>query len=136
MTMTTHSRPTSKASLDRLVGCSEYEAGTSVWWACLARHLDELSEELSLSDMEGLAAQVTTDTPELAADAIRLTNLDTQLRAEVIDLRLRVADLAGSPDAVVDIRDAVEETLRRVHSLDRLSDNLLFEAYERDLGGE
>jgi hypothetical protein len=83
-----------------------------------------------------LAAQVTTDTPELAADAIRLTNLDTQLRAEVIDLRLRVADLAGSPDAVVDIRDAVEQTLRRVHSLDRLSDELLFEAYERDLGGE
>jgi len=134
--MTTHSRPTTKASLERLVGCSDYEAGTSVWWACLARHLDELSEELSLSDIEGLVAQVTADTPELAADASRLTTLDEQLRDEVIDLRRRVADLAGSVDAVVDVREALDGTLRRVRSLDRLSDQLLFEAYERDLGGE
>ena len=134
--MTTHSRPTTKASLERLVGCSDYEAGTSVWWACLARHLDELSEELSLSDIEGLVAQVTADTPELAADASRLTTLDEQLRDEVIDLRRRVADLAGSADAVVDVREALDGTLRRVRSLDRLSDHLLFEAYERDLGGE
>lgn len=134
--MTTHSRPTTKASLERLVGCSDYEAGTSVWWACLARHLDELSEELSLSDIEGLVAQVTADTPELAADASRLTTLDEQLRDEVIDLRRRVADLAGSADAVVDVREALDGTLRRVRSLDRLSDQLLFEAYERDLGGE
>ena len=134
--MTTHSRPTTKASLERLVGCSDYEAGTSVWWACLARHLDELSEELSLSDIEGLVAQVTADTPELAADASRLTTLDEQLRDEVIDLRRRVADLAGSADAAVDVREAPDGTLRRVRSLDRLSDQLLFEAYERDLGGE
>ncbi len=134
--MTTHSRPTTKASLERLVGCSDHEAGTSVWWACLARHLDQLSEELSLSDIEGLAAQVTADTPELAADAARLMNLDGQLRDEVIDLRRRVADLAGSPEPVVDVREALDNVLHRVRSLDRLSDQLLFEAYERDFGGE
>jgi hypothetical protein len=135
MTMTTH-RPTAQASLDRLVRCSELETGTSAWWACLARHLDELGEELSLVDIEGLVAQVITDTPELAADATRLSALDCDVRAEVLDLRLQVAAMAGRPEAVVDIRDAVDATLRRVSSLDQFSGRLLFEAYERDFGGE
>lgn len=133
---TMYTRSAARASLDRLARCSQYEAGTSTWWACLARRLDELSEELALGDVEGLIAQVQTDAPEMAADATRLAKLDAQVRQEIVELRLWVGAEAGSRDATGEVRRALEMALHRVRTLDRYSDDLLIQAYERDLGGE
>lgn len=136
MTMTSHSRRTAQASLDRVTQCLDSQTGTATWWACVARHIDELSEELELSDNVGLVAQVTEDTPELAAGALRLRTLDAQVRSEVAQLRLLVANRAGSFSAVAEVSEAVVETLRRVRTLDRVADDLMLDAYERDFGGE
>lgn len=136
MTIITTSRSTSRASLDLLLRYPESAAGTPMWWAFLARNLDVLAEELALGDIEGLAAQVTRDTPELAADAIRLMHLDDSLRTQVRDLRLLVALRAGSDSAVAEVCGAMDALLRGISTLDRLSDELLLDAYERDFGGE
>lgn len=136
MTMTTNSRHTSRASLDRLMHCSASQTGSGTWWSCVARHIDELHEELTLNDNLGLVAQVTEDAPELAAGAHRLELLDGEVRREVADLRRFVANRAGARTAVAEVRVAIDRVLRRVRTLDRVADDLLLDAYERDFGGE
>ena len=87
-------------------------------------------------DVEGLAAQVIEDAPELGAAATRLPTLDARARAELTELRALVAQHYGVPALVAEIRAATEALLRRVRTLYRLSDDLLLDAYERDFGGE
>lgn len=136
MSMTTTARPTSRESLDRLVRCSSQDAGTPRWWTCLSRSLDDLHLELMSGDVEGLAAQVIEDAPELAAAANRLPILDARARAELTELRTLVARYYGVSALVTEIRAATEAVLRRVRTLYRVSDDLLLDAYERDFGGE
>ncbi len=102
----------------------------------MARHIDELGEDLALSDNGGLVAQVKEDTPELAAGAVRLEHLDERVRQDVAELRLLVASRAGVRSAVADVQAAIDVVLRRVRTLDRVADDLLLDAYERDFGGE
>ena len=112
------------------------EVGSPTWWACLARHLDELRDELATGDIEGLAAQITTDAPHLAASAARLPPLEKQVQHELAQLRTLVASACGSMTAAPPVRDAVEVALRHVRTLNRMSDDLLLDAYERDFGGQ
>ncbi len=136
MTMTTPTRRTARSSLDRLSHCSGHESGAASWWACVARHLDELGEDLAVSDNAGLVAQVMEDTPELAAGAVRLEHLDDAVRREVSELRLLIAARAGIGSAVAEVQRAIDEVMHRVRTLDRIADDLLLDAYERDYGGE
>ncbi|HSO03893.1 MAG TPA: hypothetical protein VLQ92_05390 [Candidatus Limnocylindrales bacterium] len=123
-------------SLEGLTRCTDADLGTAHWWACLARNLDALAEDLATADTDGLAAQIIADAPEYAASAKLLTTLDTQLRCDVLELRHQVADLSGSPTSAFEVRDEVIRLIRRVRTLDRQSRELLVEAYGRDLGGE
>ena len=134
--MTVRTWATPRESLDRLVRCATDEVGTAMWWACLARHLDELREELAQSDIAGLAAQITADAPQLAATARRLPDLDVQVQCEVAQFRAVVAELSGSVADAGGVRVALEVLLRRVRTLYRVSDDLMLDAYERDFGGE
>lgn len=134
MTVRTWSTP--RESLDRLVNCARQDVGSPTWWACLARHLDELRDELATGDVEGLAAQITTDAPHLAASAARLPPLEKQVQHELAQLRTLVASTCGSMTAAPPVRDAVEVALRHVRTLNRMSDDLLLDAYERDFGGQ
>ena len=134
--MTVRTWQTPRESLDHLVRCAEDQVGTSTWWACLARHLDELRDELAHGDIEGLAAQITTDAPHLAAAAARLPRLDAHVQAELTQLRRALAAASGSQSAAPGIRDALEVALRHVRTLQRMSDDLMLDAYERDFGGE
>ena len=134
--MTVRTWQTPKESLDHLVRCAEDPVGTPTWWACLARHLDELRDELAHGDIEGLATQITTDAPHLAAAAARLPHLDAHVQAELTQLRRGLAAATGSQSAAPGIRDALEVALRHVRTLCRMSDDLMLDAYERDFGGE
>ena len=123
-------------SLDDLTHCSDADLGSPMWWACLARNLDALGEELVSADTQGLVAQIITDTPQYAASANLLTTMDTRLRVDVIDLRHLVAERSGSATGADQVRDQVADLVHRVRTLDRASRRLLVEAYGRDLGGE
>lgn len=134
--MTLRTRSTPRESLDRLVTCSREDVGSPTWWVSLARHLDELREELAMVDVEGLAAQITADAPHLAASAAQLPPLGKRIESELSELRMLVAIACGSTTAAPIVQDAVEVTLRRVRTLNQMSDDLLLDAYERDFGGQ
>lgn len=123
-------------ALEALTQCADADLGSPTWWACLARNLDALGEELVSADTQGLVDQIITDTPQYAASANLLTTMDTRLRADVIALRHLVAQLSGSRTAADQIREQITDLVHRVRTLDRASRQLLVEAYGRDLGGE
>jgi hypothetical protein len=116
--------------------CPQQDTDSALWWASLAHHLDELGEELALTDLSGLAAQITTDAPHFAAAARRLPGLDEQAQRDVARLRREVNAHDGSTTAARDVRGAVDALLRQVRILHRLSSDLMLDAYERDIGGD
>lgn len=134
--MTVRTRGSTWEALDRLMRCPPQEMGTSLWWATLAHHLGELEEELALTDVTGLAAQITTDAPHFAAAARRLPPIHEQAQHDVARLRQEANDQSGSPTAARDVCDAVDALLGRVRTLHRLCSDLLLDAYERDIGGD
>lgn len=123
-------------SLARLADCSPRYLGTAGWWTQLADAIDVLREQLTQADMPGLAAQVVADAPELAASALRLPGLGEEAQAAAAHLRLEVAAKAGLRSEALGVRAAVTTLVGRVRRLDRMSDDLLHDAYRRDRGGE
>lgn len=134
--MTVRTRGNTRDALDRLMRCPAQEIGTALWWSTLSHHLGELGDELTLTDVGGLAAQVTTDAPHYAAAARRLPQIEAQAQRDVARLRRVAFDEFGSATAAGDVRGEVEALLRRVHTLHRLSNALMLDAYERDIGGD
>ena len=130
------SRVRPRQALDRLARCADQDRGTPMWWSCLARNLDQLSEELEIADTVGLVGQIVADAPHLAPAAVRLTSLESRIRVDVAELRLQVAALAGAPLADAVLADRLLVVLDDVRTLYREGDALLLDAYERDLGGE
>jgi hypothetical protein len=110
--------------------------GTALWWASLAHHLGEMGEDLTLTDVGGLAAQINTDAPHFAAAARRLPPIEAQAQRDVARLRRVATDPFGSTTAAGDVRGDVEALLRRVRTVHRLSNALMLDAYERDIGGD
>lgn len=125
-----------RIALDSVLHCSQRVLGSAAWWSCMAQRLDNLREEMSACDVEGLAAQISADAPHLAAAARRLAPMNAAILDRARDLRLRIAEVAGSATAAPAIADEMTQFLHSVTVLYRTSDRLLVEAYERDLGGE
>ena len=134
--MTVRTRGSAVDSLDLLLRCPQEATGGAWWWASLAHHLGELSEELASIDVAGLAAQITTDAPHFAAAARRLPAIDEQAQGDVARLHREVTAHDGSTRAAREVRGDVEALLRRVRALHRLSSDLMLDAYERDIGGD
>ncbi len=131
-----HAPSSAADSLDGLLSCAPRFLGSAPWWTHLGSALDALRFQLAAADLTGLAAQVVADAPELAASALRLPELDDATQAEASRLRQEVAELAGRRPEVMVVREAVRDLLIRVRRLDRMSEDLLHEAYQRDFGGE
>lgn len=133
--MTVQTRGSIGESLEVLLRCPQQDLGSAWWWDAVGHHLGELGEELALTDIPGLAAQISTDAPHYATAARRLSAMHDQAQLDVAHLRRDVADLGGST-AARDVRDAIEALLRRVRTLHRLSSDLMLDTYERDIGGD
>jgi hypothetical protein len=123
-------------ALDRLAACAPRYLGTAGWWSRLAVAIDDLREQLAHADLAGLAAQVVADAPELAASALRLPELDDRVQAQAAQLRLEVAEKAGLRSEAMGIRASVQALLHQVRRLGRISEDLLHDTYQRDLGGD
>ena len=134
--MTVRTRGSIGESLDVLLHCPKEDLGTAWWWDAVGHHLGELVEELALTDIPGLAAQITTDAPHYATAARRLSASHDQAQLYAARLRRDVADLGGSRTAARDVRDAIEALLGKVRTLHRLSSDLMLDTYERDIGGD
>lgn len=124
-----------RQSLVELVERPEADLGTDSWWSCVARHLDRLNDDLDHEDIVGLVEQVTAELPEWLHLAARVRRRHESVRAEAGRLRLVVAERAGSREAAVGVRDALEALLAQVRRAYRLADGLLLDAYSLDIGG-
>jgi hypothetical protein len=124
------------ASLERLVNCSSHYLGSPEWWSRLAVAVDSLREQLAHADLLELSRQVVVDAPELAAAALRIPDLHDEAQAEAALLRMEIADRAGKRSEAIVVRESVKALVAHVRRVDRLSDDLLHDAYSRDFGGE
>jgi hypothetical protein len=134
--MTVRTRGSAGETLDLLLRSPQEDLGSARWWDSVAHHLGELSEGLARNDIVGLAAQITTDAPQFAAAARRLSAIHDRAQLDLARSRREVAGLSGSTTAARDVRDGIEALLRQVGTLDRLSSDLMLDTYERDIGGE
>ena len=131
MTILSAPRPPSPA-IARLAQCSSRDVGSPAWWARLARHLDELAEELAELDSEGLAGRIRAVAPDLGPSADEVASLDRDLRDGVARMRTEVADNAGSVEPGFRVAHAVDRLLEAARSLHEMSDTLVQTAQARE----
>lgn len=109
------------------------------WWVDLAGELDELSVRL-LTDGEevwrGLSDQLTRDAPHMSSQLRRLDAEHEALADELLKVRILAGQSAGDPSLKRTVADAVRTLLSRLRRLEERTAQVLYEAYERDLGGE
>lgn len=109
------------------------------WWVELVAELDELSVRL-MADLQtvwtGLQAQLIRDAPHLSAQLRRLDAEADELQGRLVAARILAGRFAGDQAFVREIRDEVRDLLHRLRRFEERTTQLLYEAYERDLGGE
>lgn len=109
------------------------------WWVELVGELDELSTRLlaeSQTVWQGLQAQLTRDAPHMSPQLRRLDAEQESLQDQVLRLRIEVGRSAGDPEQARRIRDEVRDLLHRLRRHEERTTQVLYEAYERDIGGE
>jgi hypothetical protein len=109
------------------------------WWVDMASELDELSTRLlaeSQTVWRGLQAQLTRDAPHMTPQLRRLDAEAESLADQVLRLRIEVGRLAGDPAQAGGIRDAVRDLLHRLRRHEERTAQVLYDAYQRDIGGE
>lgn len=131
MTLTSARRPPSPA-IARLAQCSSRDVGSPAWWARVARHLDELAEDLLELDTEGLAGEVRTLAPDLGSNAEHVATMDRDLRDDVSRMRAEVAENAGAVEPGERMAHAVDRLASAAQALHELSDALVLAAQSRE----
>lgn len=110
------------------------------WRAELAVSLEQLrsawDRHVTITEGdEGLFAQIRVDAPQLAPSVRKLHDEHEQIRAELDDVR---ATLRGSAtaDDLSSIRSQATAVLSGVMRHRQRGSDLVYEAYQRDIGGE
>jgi hypothetical protein len=67
---------------------------------------------------------------------VRIDHETDELFDEVHRVRVLTGQSAGDPARVRPVRDAVKSLLHRLRRLEERTTDTLYDAYERDLGGE
>jgi hypothetical protein len=125
----------------RLMQLLEDHRGRASWWAEIARQLDELADAVRLEpgdlvDVDGFTEQIREDAPHLMSRWLRLSTERDGLYDAVTDVRLKVGQDAGDPSAVDTVTRAIRDLLTRARRFQERTTEVLFDAYQRDLGGE
>lgn len=127
----------SSSRLTRLL--AEAPGTAATWWVELVAELDELSVRL-LADLQtvwtGLQAQLIRDAPHLSAQLRRLDEEAENLQDRLVAARILAGRVAGDNAFAREIHDEVRDLLNRLRRFEERTTQLLYEAYERDLGGE
>jgi hypothetical protein len=123
----------------RLTGLIKHCSNVAQWWVDLTGQLDELSTRL-MTDSEqmwrGLREQLTRDVPHMAAAIRRIDAEQEALEDDLLRVRILAGEAAGDQGRMRAVADAVRALLNRVRRLEERTTQALYDAYERDLGGE
>jgi hypothetical protein len=109
------------------------------WWVDLAAQLDELAGRLLIDGQEvwrSISDQITADAPHMTSQLRRLDAEQDALEAELFRVRMLAGEAAGDPERAMAITTAVRDLLFRIRRHGEGTSQALYDAYERDLGGE
>ena len=109
------------------------------WWVDLTGQLDELAGRLMIDGQEvwrSISDQITRDAPHMSAQLRRLDAEQEALESELFHVRMLAGDAAGDPNRAMAISAAVRDLLHRIRRHNDKTNQALYDAYERDLGGE
>jgi hypothetical protein len=123
----------------RLGGLLSHRSNMAQWWVELASQLDELSLRLIAEGeqrWQGLRHQLTKDAPHMDAQLRRIDLEQEAIEEELQSVRMKAGEAAGDARALRSVTDSVRDLLNRVRRLEERSTQAMYDAYERDLGGE
>lgn len=83
----------------------------------------------------GLWEQIRTDAPRLSGELRRLGREHEALAAEIVALRKNLAAAGDDEARLVDVREQATALLSRLARHRQRGADLIYEAYERDVGG-
>jgi hypothetical protein len=126
------------ARIERLLG--ERTTAAS-WWVELVATLDAMAARLSQFSADAGARlafveQIRLDAPHLFDTARGLDEESDAVEQEIVSVRLAAGDAAGDPSRVWRVRSDVSRVMARLRRLEHRSNSLVFDAYDRDIGGE
>jgi len=115
--------------------------GVAAWWVELAACLDALgarvtSLRLNSVGQHTLAEQIRNDAPHLYGTLRRLDEESDALEQAILRVRISAGQSAGDEGRLKELTTDVRGVLRRMRRLELRSNSVVFEAYERDIGGE
>jgi hypothetical protein len=126
--------------LGRLAALTRDARPRAAWWVEVTRQLDDLAESVLGGavdvDVPGLTEQLRDDAPHLVSRWQRVAAERDGLYEEVAAVRALAGSSAGDPAAVAGVSRAIDEVTLRVRRFQEHSSDVLFDAYQRDLGGE
>ena len=109
------------------------------WWVDLTIELDELSSRLMADTHEswrGLRDQITRDAPHMTSQLRRLDAEQESLQEDLLKVRMMAGEAAGDPSRISIVSNSVRDLLHRLRRHQEKASQALYDAYERDLGGE
>lgn len=123
----------------RLGGLLNDRRSVAQWWVDLTGELDELAVRLMTESEEvwrALSDQLTRDAPHMSSQLRRLDAETLDIEAHLHSVRVMAGQYAGDPHMTRQVKDAVRDLLNRLRRLEERTTQVMYDAYERDLGGE
>lgn len=123
----------------RIKDLLEDRRSVAQWWVDLTMQLDELSIRL-MTDGEavwrGLSDQLRRDAPHMSSALQRIDAEKEDIESELFRVRMFAGESAGDPHRTHSVKQAVRGVLNRLRRHEERTTQVLYETYERDLGGE
>jgi hypothetical protein len=124
--------------IERILG---EHAPTAGWWVELVATLDAVSARLSQASADAagrlaLAEQIRLDAPHLFRSVLGLDDESDALSLDLVRVRIAAGDAAGDAARAPAICAQVRVLLGRLRRLEHRANALMFDAYDRDIGGE
>ena len=111
------------------------------WWVELVALLDALGARVATlrQDQSGestLAEQIRMDAPHLYGSLRRLDEESEAVQADLLHVRIQAGESMGDESRVGELSADIRGVLRRLTRLERRSNSVVLDAYDRDIGGE
>jgi hypothetical protein len=111
------------------------------WWVELVALLDALGARVATlrQDQNGestLAEQIRMDAPHLYGSLRRLDEESEAVQADLLHVRIQAGESMGDESRVGELSADIRGVLHRLTRLERRSNSVVLDAYDRDIGGE
>ena len=126
---------------DRTESLLAHRRSMAHWWVELVALLDALGARVSSlrEDQNGdssFAEQIRMDAPHLYGSLSRLDEESEHLQEDLLRVRITAGKSMGDESALGELSRDIRGVLRRLRRLERRSNDVVLDAYDRDIGGE